>query len=86
VDDGIENPEYKRVFDTSFFKTMEGNYLNEMLNWLEDFSKRMADAESEQPKEELDLEAKNLLMLDGLHNKMKADSRMPRMFRIALKC
>ena len=46
MDDGIENPEYKRVFDASFFKTMEGNYLDEMLNWLEDFNKRMADAES----------------------------------------
>lgn len=61
MDDGIENPEYKRVFDASFFKTMEGNYLDDMLNWLEDFSKRMADAESEQPKEELDFEAKKLI-------------------------
>jgi hypothetical protein len=32
-----------------------------MLNWVEDFSKRMADAESEQPKEELDSETKELI-------------------------
>jgi hypothetical protein len=61
VDDGIENPEYKRVFDASFFKTVEGNYLDEMPNWVGDFRKRMDDKESKQSKEELDSETKELI-------------------------
>ena len=61
VDDGVENPEYRRVFDASFFKIMKGNYLDEMLKWIEDFSNRMADAESEQSKDELNLETKKLI-------------------------
>jgi hypothetical protein len=60
VDDQVEDPEYRRVFDASFFKTVERNYLDEMLDWVEDFSKRMAEAESKQLKEELDLETKEL--------------------------
>ncbi|MGC1262710.1 MAG: hypothetical protein WA932_01980 [Nitrososphaeraceae archaeon] len=61
VDDRVENPEYRRVFDATFFKVMDGNYLDEMLNWIEDFRNRLADAESEQPKEELYLETKKLI-------------------------
>ena len=40
---------------------MDGNYLDEMLNWIEDFRNRMADAESEQPNDELNLETKKLI-------------------------
>jgi len=54
VDDRVESPEYRRVF-------MDGNYLDEMLNWIEDFRNRMADAESEQPNDELNLETKKLI-------------------------
>jgi len=61
VDDRVENPEYRRVFDATFFKVVDGNYLDEMLNWIEDFINRLADAESEQPKEELNLETKKLI-------------------------
>src|SRR4026207_1626238 len=50
VDDRVENPEYRRVFDATFFKVMDGNYLDEMLNWIEDFRNRLADAESGAPK------------------------------------
>ena len=32
-----------------------------MLNWIEDFNKRLADAESHQSKEELDSEANELI-------------------------
>lgn len=32
-----------------------------MLNWIEDFSNRMADAESEQSKDELNLETKKII-------------------------
>ena len=60
VDDRVENPEYRRVFDATFFKVTEGNYLDEMLNWIEDFRNRLAGAESEQSKAELDLETKKL--------------------------
>ena len=62
VDDRVENPEYRRVFDATFFKVVDGNYLDEMLNWIEDFINRLADAESEQPKEELNLETKKLIV------------------------
>ena len=55
VDDSVGNQEYSRVFDATFFKVVDGNYLDEMLNWIEDFRNRLADAESEQPKEELNL-------------------------------
>ena len=60
VDDRVENPEYGRVFDATFFKVVDGNYLDEMLNWIEDFINRLADAESEQSKDELNLERKKL--------------------------
>jgi hypothetical protein len=43
VEDRLENPpEYTKVFDATFFKTVDGNYLDEMLNWIEDFNKRLA--------------------------------------------
>ena len=61
VDDRVENPEYRRVFDATFFKVVEGNYLDEMLNWIEDFRNRLAYAESEQSKDELNLETKKLI-------------------------
>ena len=61
VDDRVENPEYRRVFDATFFKVMDGNYLDEMLNWIEDFRNRLADAESEQSKDELNLETRKLI-------------------------
>lgn len=61
VDDRVENPEYRRVFDATFFKVTDGNYLDEMLNWIEDFRNRLADAESEQSKDELNLETKKLI-------------------------
>ncbi|HTH22398.1 MAG TPA: hypothetical protein VL854_09295 [Nitrososphaeraceae archaeon] len=61
VDDRVENPEYRRVFDATFFKVMDRNYLDEMLNWIEDFRNRLADAESEQSKDELNLETKKLI-------------------------
>ena len=63
VEDRLEDPdpEYRKVFDATFFKTVEGNYLDEMLNWAEYFTKRLAEIESKQSKEELELEAKELL-------------------------
>ena len=44
VDHKVEDPEYRRVFDASFFKTVERNYLDQMLNWVEVFSIWMAEA------------------------------------------
>lgn len=73
VDDRVENPAYRRVFDASFFKIMEGNYLDEMLNWIEDFRNRMADAEREQSKDELNLETKKLIDAGWLYNQTKMD-------------
>jgi hypothetical protein len=62
VEDQLENPpEYTKVFDATFFKTVEGNYLDEMLNWVEDFRKRLDDEESKQSKDELDSETKELI-------------------------
>ena len=61
VNDRVGNQEYSRVFNATFFKVVDGNYLDEMLNWIEDFRNRLADAESEQPKEELNLETKKLI-------------------------
>jgi hypothetical protein len=62
VEDRLENPpENTKVFDATFFKTVDGNYLDEMLNWIEDFRKRMDDEESKQSKEELDSETKELI-------------------------
>ena len=62
VEDRLENPpEYTKVFDATFFKTVDGNYLDEMLNWIEDFKKRLADAESHQSKEELKSETNELI-------------------------
>ena len=61
VDDRVENPEYRRVFDATFFKVTDGNYLDEMLNWIEDFRNRLADAQSEQSKDELNLETRKLI-------------------------
>jgi hypothetical protein len=70
----LENPpEYTKVFDARFFKTVDGNYLDEMLNWIEDFSKRMAEAESKQSKEELDSETKELLDAGWLIEQNKND-------------
>ena len=62
VEDRLENPpEYTKVFDATFFKTVDRNYLDEMLNWVEDLRKRMDDEESKQSKEELDSETKELI-------------------------
>jgi hypothetical protein len=62
VEDRLENPpEYTKVFDATFFKTVDRNYLDEMLNWVEDLRKRMNDEESKQSKEELDSETKELI-------------------------
>jgi hypothetical protein len=61
VDDRVGNPEYRRVLDATFFKVVDGNYVDEMLNWIEDFRNRLADAESEQSKDELNLETKKLI-------------------------
>jgi hypothetical protein len=67
------DPEYRKVFDATFFKTVEGNYLDEMLNWVEDFKKRLTEAESKQSKEELDLETKELLDAGWLVEQNKND-------------
>ena len=61
VDDRVENPDYRRVFDATFFKVTDGNYLDEMLNWIEDFRNRLADAESKESKDELNIETKMLI-------------------------
>ncbi|MDW0240452.1 MAG: hypothetical protein QOK55_06605 [Nitrososphaeraceae archaeon] len=61
VNDRVENPEYRRVFDATYFKVTDGNYLDQMLNWIEDFRNRLDYAESEQPKDELNLETKKLI-------------------------
>jgi hypothetical protein len=63
VEDRLEDPdpEYRKVFDATFFKTVEGNYLDEMLNWVGYFTKQLAETESKQSKEELELKAKKLL-------------------------
>ncbi|MDW0203640.1 MAG: hypothetical protein QOD17_11235 [Nitrososphaeraceae archaeon] len=61
VDDRVENPEYRRVFDATYFKVTDGNYLDQILNWIEDFRNRLDYAESEQPKDELNLETKKLI-------------------------
>jgi hypothetical protein len=61
VDDRVENPEYRRVFDATFFKVVDGNYVDEMLNWIEDFRNRLVDAESKESKDELNLETKKLI-------------------------
>ena len=61
VNDRVENPEYRRVFDGTFFRVMDGNYLDEMLNWIEDFRNRLVDAESKESKDELNLETKMLI-------------------------
>ena len=35
VEDRLENPpENAKVFDATFFKNVDGNYLDEMLNWI----------------------------------------------------
>ena|SRR5437867_6544678 len=73
VDHKVEDPEYRRVFDASFFKTVERNYLDQMLNWVEVFSIGMAEAESKQSKEELDLETKELLDAGWLVEQNKND-------------
>ena len=58
----LENPpEYTKIFDATFFKTVDGNYLDEMLNWVEDFRKRVDDEESKQSEEELDSETNELI-------------------------
>jgi hypothetical protein len=73
VDDRVGNPEYRRVFDATFFKVTDGNYLDEMLNWIEDFRNRLAYAESEQPKDELNLETKKLIDAGWINNQTKMD-------------
>ena len=55
------------------FLSVEGNYLDEMLNWVEDFKKRLAAAESKQSKEELDLETKELLDAGWLIEQNKSE-------------
>ena len=61
VEDQLENPEYRKVFDASFFRTVEGNYVDEMLDWVEDFRKRMDNEESKESREQLDSETKELV-------------------------
>ena len=61
VEDRVKHPEYRRVFDATFFKVMDGNYLDELLNWIEDFRNRLADAENKESKDELNLETKMLI-------------------------
>ena len=62
VEDRLENPpQHTKVFDASFFKTVEGDYLDEMLDWIEDFRSRMDAQESKESKEELDSETKELI-------------------------
>ena len=61
VEDRLEDPKYRRVFDASFFRTVEGDYLDEMLDWIEDFRSRMDAQESKESKEELDSEARELI-------------------------
>jgi hypothetical protein len=61
VDDMVEHAEHRRVFDATFFRVMDGNYLDEMLNWIEDFRNRLVDAESKESKDELNLETKMLI-------------------------
>jgi hypothetical protein len=56
-----EGPEYEPDIDTSFFKTLEGKSLDDIINWAEDFRKRMDDGESRQLQEELDLEKQELI-------------------------
>ena len=73
VDDRVGNPEYRRFFDATFFKVMDGNYLDEMLNWIEDFRNRMADAESEQSNDELNLETKKLIDAGWINSQRKMD-------------
>jgi len=55
-----EAPDYEFSIDLSFFK-QEGRGLDAILEWVEDFRKRMDDAEKKQSKEELDLEEKELV-------------------------
>jgi hypothetical protein len=75
VEDRLEDPdpEYRKVFDATFFKTVEGNYLDETLNWVEYFTKQLTEAESKQSKEELELEAKELLDAGWLIEQNKND-------------
>lgn len=73
VGDRVGNPEYRRVFDATFFKVTDGNYLDEMLNWIEDFRNRLDYAESEQPKDELNLETKKLTDAGWINNQTKMD-------------
>jgi hypothetical protein len=55
-----EAPDYEFSIDLSFFK-QEGRGLDAILEWVENFRKRMDDAEKKQSKEELDLEEKELV-------------------------
>ena len=73
VNDRVENPEYRRVFDATYFKVTDGNYLDQMLNWIEDFRNRMADAESEQSNDELNLETKKLIDAGWINSRTKMD-------------
>jgi hypothetical protein len=50
-----------KIFDASFFRTVEGNYIDEMLDWVVDFGKRMENEKSKESKEQLDSETKELV-------------------------
>jgi hypothetical protein len=74
VEDRLENPEYRKVFDASFFRTVEGNYVDEMLNWVEDFRKRMDNQESKESKEQLNSENKELVDAGWIENPNEDES------------
>ena len=74
VEDRLENPEYRKVFDASFFRTVEGNYVDEMLNWVEDFRKRMDNQESKESKEQLYSETKELVDAGWIENPNENES------------
>jgi hypothetical protein len=74
VEDRLENPEYRKVFDASFFRTVEGNYVDEMLNWVEDFRKRMDNQESKESKEQLNSENKELVDAGWIENPNEYES------------
>jgi hypothetical protein len=40
---------------------VEGNYIDEMLDWVVDFGKRMENEKSKESKEQLDSETKELV-------------------------
>jgi hypothetical protein len=74
VEDRLENPEYRKVFDASFFRTVEGNYVDEMLKWVEDFTKRMDYEERKESKEQLYSETKELVDAGWIENPNENES------------